>query len=462
MSTVVGLVALSTVVPIAPMATAAEPPPNDNRADAIRLGLPASTTGTLIGATKESGKDRSACAESAASVWYRFRAPARGTVVVELDNAGDMDGSVDIVRQERSRLLSVGCEATDNKGIATLETSGLDSGADYFVRIGRDEGSTEDNFALRVLVPSAPPTPPGRPLPRGGARNVVDRLIDPGDAWNSRLRAGRTMRLALTSERCLSLRVFAPGVRSFDRADPVLSVGCSGYRLFTPRESGRYVFLVEAERGRGGQKYRLRVAAAGRDDTAPGVPLGNRAKVTGRVNGKIDTVDLYRFQVSRRSAVRLRLAGGDTSLELRRDGGRFLGRGTTVEENLRKGRYYIAVQGSGRYTLTRTSRLITRTRVLVAGRRKAVAAPGDVATMALRVAPGQSGRGEVLIERNDPLAGWQFVRRVRLRVVDGSARFTFRPADLGRYRASGVFGGTRAAAPSESGYARLRVREPLR
>lgn len=462
MSALVGLIALSIAVPTTMVAAAAGPPPNDNRADAIRLGLPASTTGTLLGATNESGKDRSACAESAASVWYRFRAPARGTVVVELDNAGDMDGSVDIVRQERSRLISVGCQATDKKGIATLEVSGLASGADYFVRIGRDEGSTQDNFALRVLVPSPPPTPPGRSLPPGGARNVVDRLVDPGDAWNSRLEAGRTMRLALASERCLSLRVFAPGVRSFDRAEPFLSVGCSGYRLFTPRESGRYVFLVEAERGRGAQKYRLRVAAADRDDTAPGVPLGDRAKVTGRLNGRIDSVDLYRFQVNRRSAVKLRVTGGETRLELRRDGGRFLGGGTTVEERLRRGRYYVAVEGDGRYTLTRTSRLITRTTVRFDGRTKTVGLPGETSTVELRVSPGQTGRGEVLIERSDPLSGWQFVRRVRMRVVDGSARFGFQPAGLGRYRASGVFAGTRAAAPSESGYARLRVREPLR
>lgn len=442
-------------------AAAAGPPPNDNRAAAIVLSLPASTTGTLVGATKESGQDRSACADSAASVWYRFRAPSRGTVVIELDNAGDMDGSVDIMRQQRSRLASVDCEATDNKGNATLETSGLEKGADYFVRVGRDEGSTEDTFALRVLVPSPPPTPPGRHLPGNGVRNVVDRLVDPGDAWNRRLTAGAATRVNLSADRCLPLRVFAPGVRSFDRAEPVLSARCGGYRLFTPRETGQYVFLVEAGKGRGGQKYRLRVAAAGRDDTAPGIPLGDRAKVKGRLNGGLDSVDLYRFQVSRRSAVKLRVAGGDTEVELRRDGGRFLGSGATVEENLPKGRYYVGVKGSGRYTLTRTSRLITRTQVLFDGHKKAVAAPGTTTTVALRVAPGQSGRGQVTIERNDPLSGWQFVRTENLRVVAGSARFSFRPPDLGRYRAVGEFAGTRAAAASESGYARLRVREPM-
>lgn len=440
---------------------AVDPPPNDAIADARRLSLPADTTGTLIGASKESGQDRSLCGDSAASVWYRITAPRRGSVVVELDNAGAMDGTVDIFRRERSRLEPVTCAATDKNGNATLEADGLDSGTDYLVRVGRDEGSVADTFALRVLVPSPPPTPPGRRLPGKGARNVVDRALDPGDAWNTFLTAGATTRVSLSSASCTSLQIFRPGVRSFERAEPVLSARCGGYRLFTPRTSGRFVFLVEAARGRGPQSYRLDVKPAGNDDTAPGVPLGDRARVKGSLNGRIDSVDLYRFSVTQRAAVRLRVTGGDTEIELRRDGGRFLGDGPSVDERLRVGRYYVAVKGKGNYTLTRKSRTITRSTVAFDGRKKAVTGPGARSTVALRVRPGVSGRGRVTIERRDPLSGWQFVRTQRLRVVAGSARFSFTPSALGRYRAWGEFAETRTLAGSESGYAKLRVAEPL-
>ena len=67
--------------------------------------------------------------------------------------------------------------------------------------------------------------------------------------------------------------------------------------------------VARAEPGlRSPQRYHLRVARAGRDDTAPGVFIGNHARVRGSLRaGGLDVVDLYRFDVVRRSGLFLRL-----------------------------------------------------------------------------------------------------------------------------------------------------------
>lgn len=76
--------------------------------------------------------------------------------------------------------------------------------------------------------------------------------------------------------------------------------------------------------------------------------------------------------------------------------------------------------------------------------------------------PAVGGPATAVIERFDPLAGFQFLRRVRVRVAGGRASVGFRPPAPGRYRAQATFDGTRAAASSESGFARVLVAGPLR
>lgn len=436
----------------------AAPPSNDNRADAAVLALPADVTGTLVDATLEPGEP-TICGSTVASVWYRFTAPKRGAVIVQLDAAGEMDATVDLFKVTRSRFDALECAGTDSRGVATIDREGLDAGATYALRIGQQYLSSADAFSLRVLVPQPAPQPPGKPLPAKGAKNSVDRLLNPGDAYWTPMREGRTMRLSLRSNACVQLDVYGPGTSSFDGGF-VRTLSCGGYALFTPTESGRHFLVVRAGRTRGAQKYALRVAPAGRDDTTPGVFIRNNARVLGTVNGGIDSRDLYRFDVTRRSTLTLTVSGGPT-MRLVGDGGRRLGRGSSIERRVPAGRYFVAVQGEGRYTLKRLSRTITDSKVTFNGRRDATVAPGTSVRLALRVRPAVSGPGLMTLARFDPIEGWQFLRRYRVNVSAGSAEVSFQPPSVGRYMVMAEYKGSKVAAASDAGTARLRVHGPL-
>lgn len=453
------LVVLSATFALAPSAWAA-PPSNDDRVNATELDPPASVTGTLVEATLETTNDVSSCAGTDSSVWYHVTAPDSGAIVVRFDAAGEMDSTVDVYKKVRSKLSFVDCSVTDSDGKATLEDSGLTPGADYLIRVGNQTGSVPDTFALQVLVPTAPPEPPGRHLPSQGIKNRVDRVLNPADAYWTKLQAGRTMRLSLRTDHCTSLEVFGPGTRRFEGATPLKKLGCGGYSLFTPTQTGRHFLVVRAARGRDVQRYTLRVAPAGPDDTTPGVLIHNHAEIRGSVNGGIDTRDLYRFDVSRRSALTLRLSGSPL-MTLVQDNGVRLEAGSIISRNLPAGRYYVAVSGSGKYTLRLALKTITRATLLVNGRQGATIGPDSAARLLLRVRPAVAGPGLITVERLDPIQGWQFLRTFQPEVSKGTATVRFHPPTVGRYRLHATFLGTREAAPSSTGLARLRVQGPL-
>jgi hypothetical protein len=379
------LIVLTATFALAPSAWAAAPS-NDDRANATKVRPPESLTGTLVEATLEATGDTSVCAATDSSVWYHFTAPDRGAVVVQLDANGKMDATVDLYKQVRSKLSFVDCGATDADGKATLEDDGLVPGADYAVRVGNQTGSLADTFKLAVLVPTAPPEPPGRHLPAQGIRNHVDRVLNPGDAYWRKMHAGRTMRLSLRTKHCTSLEVFGPGTKNFESASPLKRLPCGGYGQFTPTETGRHFLVVRAARDRDVQHYRLRVAPARQDDTIPGILIHNHARIRASVNGGIDTRDLYRFDVTRRSALTLRLAGAPT-MSLVRDDGERMGVGNLISRHVRAGRYFVAVSGAGKYTLRLALKTITRATLLVNGRHVATIGPKAAARLLLRVRP---------------------------------------------------------------------------
>ena len=99
--------------------------------------------------------------------------------------------------------------------------------------------------------------------------------------------------------------------------------------------------------------------------------------------------------------------------------------------------------------------------MLVDGGRSATVAPGRGVTLDLTVSPPVSGRAAMLIERFDPLVGWLFYTSPRPAVIAGHGRLRFVPPSIGRWRVSGEYLGTRAAAPSAGGTVRVTVEEPL-
>ena len=246
----------------------------------------------------------------------------------------------------------------------------------------------------------------------------------------------------------MSAALYGPGAENFD-GRPLKRLGCDddGYATYTPGpdEGGRHSVLVTSARGvRTLQRYHLEVAGAGRDDTAPGLFLPNRATFGGALNGaRIDGLDLYRFSVARRSDLTLTLAtDADNAFDLLvlNERGRRVDCTCGDEGNLEltrviaPGRYFVAVRvrdrGIGTYRLRRASRLLTRTTVGI-DRRTTL---GSAARVGVRVRPAVSGPVTIVIQRFDPLAGWLFFRQDHVRAAKGRATVRFVAPSVGRWR----------------------------
>jgi hypothetical protein len=468
------ILALSLLLAAAalPAPALAAPPANDQRAAAQSLALPAGVSGTTRDSTLELDEP-SSCEPLKGSVWYTIQPAAGRQVVARLAASGDLDAVVDVFQRTRSQLTPVGCDVGNSRGQAEVgfrTPAKAASGTSYLVRVGQRANSVPGGFRLDVFVPQPPPRPPGPQLPAGGVTRVVNATTNASDAFSTVMRAGVTYRIhRAQAHGCTRLELFAPGTTDFEDDSPVRTAGCGGYFLFTPAagEGGRYSLVVNAQqRRRNPQRYHLQVAPAREDDTAPGLPLANYQRARGSLRGAgVDVVDLYRFSLAARSQLRLRVSGG-FRVQLLRDNGRRLGSSDEgeLERPLSKGRYFVAVRAlktaSGRYVLQRAARAVTRASITIDGKTSAQSAPGRAVRIAVRIKPGVAGPVRVTIERFDPFAGWQFNRRLSAAARGGTATVAFTPPSVGRWRASAEYRGTREAAPSATGLARLLVAGP--
>jgi hypothetical protein len=448
-----------------PAQAQAAPPPNDQRAAAQPLTLPAAPRGTTNESTLEQDEP-SSCAQLRGSVWYSITAPARRDVVVRLAAAGDLDAVVDVFQRTRSQLSAVDCDVGNSRGLSEV-TFRSARGGSYLIRVGQRVNSVPGSFRLDVFAPQPPPKPPGPALPAAGVTRSVNVTGNASDAFSTVMRAGVTYRVhRAQSSGCTSLALYAPGTSNFDDASPVKRAGCGGYFLFTPAagEGGRYSLLVGAQpRRRGDQRYHLQVARATVDDTSPGLPLANYERAHGSLQGSgVDALDLYRFSLARRSLLRVSLSGGFKLTLLRDTGARVASSDEgEIEQPIKKGRYFLAVRSprtqSGRYVLQRAARTITRAGISIDGRKSAGAAPGQAVRVAVQLKPPVAGPVRITIDRLDPFAGWQFSRRVTVQASGGAASFSFTPPSQGRWRASAEYRGTKIAAPSDTGFAHVLV-----
>lgn len=453
----------------APAAGAADPPapPNDGRTDAALIAaLPATVAGTTAGATRDAGEPSAGCGCDGGSVWFRYVATTDGRVTVRLTAAGDLDALVDAFALTRSQLsASLAEQTTDAKGLASIGFA-VRAGQTVLVRVAQRANSVPGTFGLRFDAAAAPVSFPGPPIARQGLTETLDAVLRPQGLVSVRMVPGRAYRVAIsprtvlkkggaTVEACaVRLQLLAPG----DRSRPVKSIGCDGYFLFTPGrgQGGTYSIRTIVPGGtRGAQRYLLQVLPAAANDTAPGVFLGNHRRVAGALQGgTANRLDLYRFSVAQRSQLRLRLAGGKRlALILRTDRGRPVaapGVGRDIALNVPKGRYYVAVTAPagavGKYVLTRSTRVITRTRLVLAGHSRA----GRPVAVGVRVQPAAIGSARITYERFDPIAGWLYLDTDVVRVRRGRAATSFRPPAVGRYRARVAYLGSLDAAESTS------------
>jgi hypothetical protein len=461
------LVALAAAsLALAAIALAAAPS-NDTRANAQEIKLGQQVSGTTKEATADQD-DQSGCGPSdTPSVWYRIEGSTDGRAIVQLQAAGDLDVVLDVYRRQRSQFTSIACDASDAKGRANTEFP-MKKGQSYLIRVSQQPQSVSGDFTLSVNIGQPPASAPGRALPGGGANGTVQRVFEPSNAWSTQMREGVTYRVNLSPQSCMRLSIYGPGTTSFDDDSPRRVLTCGGYTLFTPgpHESGRYSLLIEPNSSRRTkQSYHVEVSRAGADDTTPGVFVRNHARARGSLNAnRIDVADLYRFDVVKPSITDLVLtSGGGFQVVLIKAGGKRVASG---DENIHvrtpPGRYFAVVRAhrhqAGRYGLLRSSKTITRTRLTATPRS---GGPGSSVSLKVNVLPGAAGPVTILVERLDPVSGWQFTRRFETRASGGHAGVTFHPPSIGRYRARAVFNGTRNAAGSKTGLVKFRIDAPL-
>jgi len=469
-----------------PSSPSAPPPANDTLAGAQPIHtLPASINGTAVGATTEAGERESACnVATGSSVWYTLRLPAAHRVALHLAAAGALDATVDVYHAVRSQLTSVGCQQTDANGKASFSFGASKNGL-YDIRVAALQSSQLAPFTLEVFLPTPAVRPPGSPLPPGGANGQVDRIQNINAAYAVTLHAGVSYLISLANETrgaCVSGALFAPGTTSFggEEEEPeaggragasLLQIQCGGYRLFTPAagKGGRYSFEVTPRLShRGVQRFHLQVAPAGSEETAPGLALPNYARASGYLSSRSSHVlRLYRMQVTSHSNLTLKLRtpeSAELKLQLRNQNGDVIacsceGSGSqTLVHQLLPGTYYavVSVHGNtaGSFTLTRESRTITATSISFTS---ANAAPGAPLGIDVKVSPTASGPVSVVIERFDPVFGWQFYREAHAFASGGLATVPFTPPAVGRWRANATYEGSRTASPSAVGFTYLLV-----
>jgi hypothetical protein len=368
--------------------------------------------------------------------------------------------------RERSQTTPVSCDVSDRRGQASTDFR-VRPGESYLIRVAQQVQSGPGIFALTVGVARPAQSPPGTRLPDRGGNGSVQRVFEPGNAWSIVMREGRTYRINLASRACLRLSIYPPGTSSFDDEPAVRTLDCRGYTIFTPAagEGGRYSLVVQPGRSRDAQRYHLQVGFAGPDDTTPGAFIHNHAVARGSLDAEhLDVVDLYRFDVLQASITQLRLSAGDRDFSVRliTERGRSLARGEDISVRTRPGRYYAVVragrEATGRYRLHRASRTITHTRLSPT---PALAAPGTTMALSATIQPAESGPVLIIVERLDPLAGYQFMRGMRVRAVGGRAVATFAPPSVGLYRARATFLGTSFAATSGTGWRGFTIQAPL-
>jgi len=358
----VAVIGAAAVLP----AVARAAPPNDDRANATQLApLPRQVRGTTVDATT-TRKDPRLCTAIDASVWYRIDGAPAGRIVLRLKAAGKLDAAVGVFRSVRSELRPVDCARTDDKGLAEVSFS-ADQGDSFLIVVGERDGSESGGFQLVAFKAEPPASAPGEPLRANGGAGTVSALGDEDDAWRADLRAGQTYRINLVAPPglCLTVGVYRTTGHSF--GEEAASVGCAGYRLFTPGPDGggRYSLVVHAASGVVGtrlQRYRIEVAPAGSDDMGPGIPLSGN--VSGRLSAfGVDVEDLYRFDIVRRGEVKLALRDrSQFDVFLLSDSGRRLscacGRhgSATLRQQVGPGHYYALVRAgrrsSGAYRLS--------------------------------------------------------------------------------------------------------------
>lgn len=445
--------------------------------------VPGTVTGVADTSSLEEGAPVPGCASMKGVDWYTVSARHRGPMLARLVAGDKLDAILAVYRITKSDRFTVRCESANRAGRSQVVWYAYKTGS-YLIGVGRVAGSAADTYRLTVEAAELPPEPPGDSLDARANTPTVDPVLDSADAWAVPMERGTTYRLNLTTPwrtGCIGYEIYRPGVWSFASATVVFEQECGGYALFTPGidGGGTYSVVVRARGGGPGKhEYRLAVAAAVEDDTAPGVKLANGEYVSGSLDGgSIDALDLYRFGVPRENQLTtIELTQkpnvGFDLLVLNETGAKVAsllsGRGRqTLRLHVGSGRYYTAIRargaGSGEYGLQVRVRDVTTTAIDVAGAKFVEASAAQTVPLNVHVTAASHG-GHVIaeIDHYDPLVGWHFASSLNGEIdANGDYVAQWTPASVGHWRARARFVANPYSSFSQSGYVRIHVIEPL-
>jgi len=442
----------------------------------------------VSGVADAKGLERNVPVPSCATVegvqWYRVTAPHRGPMVAQLVADKDLDAALAAYHIVGSRARSLLCKTTSWSGRTWLAWY-AHADRSYLIGVARRSGSSAGDYELTVRSAERPPRPPGALLPAGGVWSTINPVLDRSDAYAVSLTRGTTYRLSLTSPSrtsCIGFRIYRAGT-SFVAGEPAFERECGGYALFTPGIDGGGLYSILVSMSAGDpvtHGYRLQIAPAGADDTAPGIKLDNGQVVSAAVRPRsIDTVDLYRFAVphpSQQTRIEFRHKPNSAIRLLVTDemGKRIASLKDSTGDEVQRlhlpiGVYYAAVEAStsgrkaGSYRLQVRVRDVTSTSISSNGGRHVESPPDTPVPLTVQVTSASHG-GNLVVEFDhfDPLVGWHFAAAVATK-VDPTGDFTtaWTPPSVGEWRARARFEGNAYSSTSHSHYVRIHIVEPL-
>ena len=431
-------------------------PTNDDLSAATPLPVPGKLSGTTEGATY-SDSDPDLCSDAYAPVWYSLKPARSGRIAVRLTVGGRIDSVVAVFRQDRSKLVDLGCGLSDASGVAGVPFDAA-RGSTYLIAVATPWDAVAGEFTLEsVAVP--PLKLPGARL-TGDADVSLDPLLHPAVAFSLQLRQARTYRINASARgACVHLELRQSASPS--AADAATSDQCSGYLLYTPGPGSahRLPLVVSMSEGRAASVH-VAIREAGIDDLAPGTTLQNATVHHGQLSARdADVVDVYNFNVPAVGDATVALHGTvHADLLLLDERGKRLAcacdglQTMSIVRRLSPGSYLAIVRArpaeTGGYALSLRLREPTTTAVRLTATKEATPRLALVAG----IQPANVGGRLVLeLERFDPLTDWHFVATVRHAVAGGGTTFTLTPK-VGGWRVRARYTGTLSTSASVSAW----------
>ena len=167
-------VLLLVVLALVPTSAYGQPPNNDFASAQELTGIPASRAGNNIEATREEGEPSHGELATGASVWYRWTAPSRADVTIDVCNA-DFDSSLAVYTGSAINALTRVArndDACGSGGDRSRVRFKAVAGTAYRIAV---DGFAEGSFTIAVkLVPPPPPPPVSQPGRYAGRTEIPD------------------------------------------------------------------------------------------------------------------------------------------------------------------------------------------------------------------------------------------------------------------------------------------------